>query len=135
MTKPEKCTACDGRGWKIVTLRGAVTATAIGQGNSSREDCLCCDGPPSPVEMFEWETFKTLGSTNEPGACGTTSGQASTMDALRTALRKMNSTDAWGQITLRVHDFNVLPDNWSRNLIFTATVDSAGTVHFERVGL
>ncbi|MEV7012937.1 hypothetical protein [Streptosporangium sp. NPDC051022] len=83
--------------------------------------------------MFEWEVFLTAG-TDRLGPCGTSSWQASSMDALRMALRKLApNTDAWGRITHRVYDFGLLPDDWSRRVIFRATVDPAGSVRFKRV--
>ncbi|WP_433352825.1 hypothetical protein ACQP25_06225 [Microtetraspora malaysiensis] len=133
MTTPVKCTACDGRGWKIVTRRGQVTATVLGYETSSREDCLYCDGPEPLAEMFEWEVFLTADGIDEIGPCGTSSQQAASMDALRMALRQVPANaQAWGRITHRVYDFGTVPDDWSRRVIFKATLDAAGQVRFER---
>ncbi|WP_449065465.1 hypothetical protein [Planomonospora algeriensis] len=142
MTTPVKCTACDGRGWKIVTRRGCVAAMGLHLEMSAREDCLYCDSnDPSTqvVEMFEWEVFSTSAGVDELGPCGTNSGQATAMDTLRTALRRLAAEPAqagvtvWGRVVHRVYDFGTVPDDWSRRIIFTATVDPAGTVRFERV--
>ncbi|MEU6409404.1 hypothetical protein [Microbispora sp. NPDC046933] len=133
MTTPVKCTACDGRGWKIVTRRGQVAAVALGLETSSREDCLYCDGGQVLVEMFEWEVFVTADGTDVLGPCGTSAGQATSMDELRTALRRMDpARQPWGRITHRVYDFGTVPDDWSRRIIFRATLDAAGQVRFER---
>lgn len=100
---------------------------------SAREDCLYCDGPEQLVEMFEWEVFTTSNGTDDLGPCGISSGQATAMDTLRTALRQMApNTGAWGRITHRVYDFGKVPDDWSRQVIFRATVDPAGSVRFTR---
>ncbi|GGQ05988.1 hypothetical protein GCM10010140_40450 [Streptosporangium pseudovulgare] len=133
MTTPVKCTECDGRGWKIVTRRGCVAASALQMEPSAREDCLYCDGPSHVVEMFEWEAFVTADSTEGLGPCGSSSSQAAAMDALRLALRKAGMPSAaWGRITHRVYDFCTMPDDWSRRVIFRATLDAAGSVRFER---
>ncbi|WP_235558456.1 hypothetical protein [Sphaerimonospora mesophila] len=133
MTAPVKCTACDGRGWKIVTRRGQVAATVLGLATSSREDCLYCDGGQLPAEMFEWEVFQTIGGVEQLGACGTSNQQAASMDALRLALRRTApEAQAWGHIIHRVYDFGTVPDDWSRKVIFRATLDAAGQVRFER---
>jgi hypothetical protein len=133
MTTPVKCTVCDGRGWKIVTRRGQVAAATLGLATSSREDCLYCDRGQMLVEMFEWEVFVTADGTDELGPCGTSSGQATSMDELRKALRRMDpARKPWGRITHRVYDFGTVPDDWSRRIIFRATLDAAGQVHFER---
>jgi hypothetical protein len=100
---------------------------------SAREDCLYCEGTEQVVEMFEWEVFATAG-IDDLGSCGTSSGQAPSMDALRTALLRMApNVTAWGRITHRVYDFGTVPDDWSRRVIFQATVDPAGSVRFKRV--
>ncbi|GGT08504.1 hypothetical protein GCM10010156_76870 [Planobispora rosea] len=134
MATPVKCTECDGRGWKIVTRRGCVAAMGLHMEQSSREDCLYCDGPEQLAEMFEWEVFLTSGGTEELGPCGTGPGQATSMDALRTALLRLETNvSAWGRIIHRVYDFGTLPDDWSRHVIFRTSVDPAGAVRFERV--
>ncbi|MEU8268825.1 hypothetical protein AB0B89_16835 [Sphaerisporangium sp. NPDC049002] len=133
MTNPIKCSDCDGRGWKIVTRLGHAAAAVLGEATSSQEDCLHCDGPQPVVEMFDWEVFLTVDGEQQPGPCGTTSGQATSMDALRSALRRMDlATAPRGRIMHRVHDFGAFPDDWARRVIFRATVDPAGTVQFIR---
>ncbi|MEU4411393.1 hypothetical protein AB0F88_43410 [Streptosporangium sp. NPDC023963] len=132
MTTPVKCDECDGRGWKIVTRRGHVATSFLGGAVSSQEDCLYCDGPEPIVEMFEWEVFTSEG-VDRLGPCGTSSGQATSMDELRKALRRMEPQPAlWGRITRRLYDFGMAPGDWSRQVIFHATVDLAGSVRFER---
>ncbi|SDR05745.1 hypothetical protein [Thermostaphylospora chromogena] len=134
MTSPVRCTACDGRGWKIVTRRGQVAATILGAAASSLEECLYCDGAESLVEMFEWEVFLTADGTEEFGPCGTTSNQATAMDELRKALRRADpARRPWGRITHRVYEFGAVPDDWSRRVIFRACLDGAGQVRFVRV--
>ncbi|MBB2914816.1 hypothetical protein FHS43_006128 [Streptosporangium becharense] len=134
MTTPVKCEECDGRGWKIVTRRGCVAATVLRMETSSREDCLYCDGAEQVIEMFEWEVFLSANGTDQLGPCGTSSSQAASMDDLRMALRRLAAnTGAWGRITHRLYDFGTVPDDWSRRVIFKATVDPAGSVRFERV--
>jgi hypothetical protein len=133
MTTPVKCTACGGRGWTIVTRRGHVAAALLGEATSSQEDCLYCGGPEPLIEMFDWEVFVTVDGVEQPGPCGTSSGQATSMDALRTALRGIEpEVAARGRVTHRVHDFGTVPDDWSRRVIFRATVDPAGSVRFKR---
>jgi hypothetical protein len=133
MTTPVKCAACDGRGWKIVTRRGHVTAATLGEAVSSQVDCVYCDGPDPIVEMFEWEVFITGDGVDEIGPCGISSGQATSMDALRTALRRMDRGGSpWGRITHRVYEFGAVPDDWSRRVIFKARLDPAGSVRLER---
>ncbi|MER5621093.1 hypothetical protein ABT061_08625 [Streptosporangium sp. NPDC002544] len=132
MTTPVKCTECDGRGWKIVTRRGCVAAMGLRLEFSAHEDCIYCGGTEQLVEMFEWEVFTTAGTDNL-GPCGTSSGQAPSMDALRMALRQMApNTAVWGRITHRVRDFSAVQDDWSRQVLFHATVDPAGSVRFDR---
>ncbi|MEU9835997.1 hypothetical protein AB0D67_31055 [Streptosporangium sp. NPDC048047] len=100
---------------------------------SAREDCLYCDGPSHVVEMFEWEVFLASEGTDELGPCGISSGQATAMDTLRATLRRLPpGAPAWGRITHRVYDFCTMPDDWSRRVIFRATLDAAGSVRFER---
>jgi hypothetical protein len=133
MTTPVKCDECDGRGWKIVTRRGCVAAMGLHMELSAREDCLYCAGTERLVEMFEWEVFTTPDGTDELGPCGISSGQATAMDTLRTMLLKVPlGIPAWGRITHRVYDFGTMPDDWSRRVIFRATVDPAGSVRFTR---
>lgn len=115
-----------------MTRRGRVAAVVLQEAVSSVEDCLYCDGPEEVAEMFEWETFATEG-TDDLRACGTSSGQATSMDMLRTALLRLDSPTAWGRITHRVYDFGIVPDDWSRRVIFRATVDPSGSVRFERI--
>ncbi len=101
---------------------------------SAQEDCLFCERPRQLVEMFEWEVFVTSEGTDRLGPCGISSGQATAMDTLRTTLARMNSNAAvWGRITHRIYDFGTMPDDWSRRVIFRATVDPAGSVRFKRV--
>ncbi|WP_371781247.1 hypothetical protein [Streptosporangium subroseum] len=133
MTTPVKCDECDGRGWKIVTRRGCVAAMGLHMELSAREDCLYCEGTQQVVEMFEWEVFATAG-IDDLGPCGISSGQATAMDTLRTNLLRMAPNGvAWGRITHRIYDFGTVPDDWSRRVIFRATVDPAGSVRFKRV--
>lgn len=133
MTTAVECSACNGRGWKIVTRRGRVAGALLGMLASSQEDCVYCEGAAPLVEMFDWEVFMGPDGVDAPGPCGTTSGQASSMDALRTALRQMDPrVQPRGRIMHRVHEFGVMPDDWSRRVIFRATVDPAGTVRFIR---
>lgn len=135
MTRLVKCSECGGRGWKIVTRRGQVAAVALGAATSSREDCLYCEGGQLLAEMFEWEVFVPVDGVDQLGPCGTSSGQATSMDRLREALRRIDpALKPWGRITHRVYDFGALPDDWSRRVVFRATLDPAGSVRFERVG-
>lgn len=136
MTTPVKCTECGGRGWKIVTRLGQVAATLLGMAATSREDCLYCDGPEPPAEMFEWEVFVTVGGVDELGPCGANSGQATSMDVLRSEMRRVDAGDpaiVWGRITHRVYEFGARPDDWVRRVIFRAAIDPAGAVRFQRV--
>jgi len=99
---------------------------------SAHEDCIYCGGTEQLVEMFEWEVFTTAG-TDELGPCGVSSGQATAMDTLRTEMRRMESpATVWGRISHRVRDFSAVQDDWSRQVLFHATVDPAGSVRFER---
>ncbi|WP_433500208.1 hypothetical protein ACQP1K_07850 [Sphaerimonospora sp. CA-214678] len=133
MTPAVKCTACDGRGWKIVTRRGQVAAAVLGLATSSREDCLYCDGGQLPAEMYEWEVYSLINGAPQLGPCGTSVGQATCMDELRKTLRRLNpETQPYGRIIHRVYEFGALPDDWSRKVIFRATLDAAGQVRFER---
>ncbi|GAA2875286.1 hypothetical protein GCM10010517_36130 [Streptosporangium fragile] len=111
-----------------------MAAASLHMEASAREDCLYCDGAKQLVEMFEWEVFLTAGGTDELGPCGISSGQATAMDTLRTTLRRMAAeATVWGRITHRVYDFGTVPDDWSRRVIFKATMDPAGEVRFERI--
>jgi hypothetical protein len=137
MTTQVSCTACSDRGWKIVTRRGHVAAARFGMAESARQDCLYCEGPAAlhqPEEMFEWEVFVASGAGEELGPCGSSSFQATAMDALRTAMRRLPA-DACvrGLITHKVYDFGMVADDWSRREIFRASLDVAGSVRFERV--
>jgi hypothetical protein len=125
MTTQVSCTACSDRGWKIVTRRGHVAAARFGMAESARQQ---------PEEMFEWEVFVTSGAGEELGPCGSSSFQATAMDALRTAMRRLPA-DACvrGLITHKVYDFGMVADDWSRREIFRASLDVAGSVRFERV--
>jgi hypothetical protein len=135
MTRLVKCSQCSGRGWKIVTRRGHVAAAALGLATSSREECLYCEGGELLAEMFDWEIFIPVDGVDQLGPCGTSAWQATSMDALRAALRRMDpAAKPWGRIIHRFYDFGVLPDEWSRRGIFHATLDPAGSVRFERVG-
>ncbi|MDF5753035.1 hypothetical protein [Spongiactinospora sp. TRM90649] len=115
--------------------RGSVGAASLGIAPSSREDCLYCDGPAEhPCEMFEWEVQVIVGNPVGLGACGASSGHATAMDALRTALRKLDpETVAWGRIIHRVYEFGAAPDGWRRQVIFHASRGPAGTVVFDRI--
>ncbi|GLW10327.1 hypothetical protein Misp01_54550 [Microtetraspora sp. NBRC 13810] len=105
----------------------------LGEATSSQEDCVYCDGPDPVVEMFEWEVFVTIDGVDEIGPCGTSSGQATSMDALRMALRRTDlGGKPWGRITHRIYEFGTFPDDWSRRVIFHATLDPAGSVRFKR---
>jgi|GEM_PF-607159 hypothetical protein len=136
MAEAVKCDACNGRGWKIVTRRGHVAASMLGAAQSSREDCLQCDGPSPVAERFEWEVLLPADDGGERlGPCGSTSGQATAMDELRKALRRIGpGQNARGRVVRRVFDFGVSIDDWRRDVIFEAVVDLAGSVRFTRVG-
>jgi hypothetical protein len=104
---------------------------------SARENCIYCDGtgaPRTPTEMFDWEVFAAAGEGDELGASGSSSFQATAMDALRTAMRRMpDEAEVWGRIVHKVYDFGAVADDWSHREIFRAVMDQAGSVRFERV--
>src|SRR5437868_4281795 len=108
MTAMDRCAACEGRGWVIVTRRGQVAASRLGMAQSAQRDCLSCEGPDPrfvPGEMFDWEVFIDSRRGDEIGPCGSTSYQATSMDELRTAMRKLApDTSVWGRITHKVFD-------------------------------
>ncbi|MFG1708697.1 hypothetical protein ACFLIM_36420 [Nonomuraea sp. M3C6] len=135
MTTPVRCTECDGRGWKIVTRRGHVTASGLGLAASAQEECLYCPGPAeTPQERFEWEVRIDSGQGEALGPCGSSAFQATAMDELRRALRGMPQEAAVrGSIAHKVFDFGAAADGWSSREIFRAFLDPAGSVRFERV--
>ncbi|MEV6040295.1 hypothetical protein AB0L65_54945 [Nonomuraea sp. NPDC052116] len=135
MTTPVRCTECDGRGWKIVTRRGHVTAAGVGLAASAREECLYCPTPAeTPHERFEWEVRVPSAQGEALGPCGSSAFQATAMDELRKAMRGMpRDVSIRGGIALMVYDFGAGDDGWSKREIFRACVDPAGSVRFERV--
>jgi hypothetical protein len=135
MTTPVRCTECDGRGWKIVTRRGHVTASGLGLAASTQEDCLYCPGPVEvPQEGFAWEVLVQSEQGETSGPCGSSAFQATAMDELRKAMRAMpRGASIRGSIAHQVQDFGAGVDGWSRRELFRASVDPAGSVRFERV--
>ncbi|MEU8140696.1 hypothetical protein [Nonomuraea sp. NPDC048901] len=105
--------------------------------SSAKEDCLYCDGPGQGGvlgELFEWEVRISIGDGDELGPCGSSPFQATSMDALRTAMRGMpDGACVRGRIVHSVCDFGAAPDDRSRREIFRAYLDPAGMVRFERV--
>ncbi|WP_235854558.1 hypothetical protein [Nonomuraea aridisoli] len=134
MTTPVRCTECEGRGWKIVTRRGHVTASGLGLAASAQEDCLHCAGPTeTPQERFEWEVRIPSEQGDALGPCGSSLFQATAMDELRKAMRNMPvGTPVRGSIVHKVFDFGASSDGWSSRQIFRAYLDPAGSVLFER---
>lgn len=114
-----------------------MAAGRFGMAQSARSDCISCDRP-DPIfrqgEMFDWEVFITSESGDEIGPCGSSSYQATSMDELRTTMRRLSpEASVWGRITRKVYDFGMVADTWSSREIFRASVDPAGAVRFERV--
>ncbi|WP_250906659.1 hypothetical protein [Nonomuraea sp. NEAU-A123] len=137
MTTPVRCTECDGRGWKIVTRRGNVAAVVLGMASNAAVECPLCEGPErvcSEGEVFEWEVRVGAGHGDELGASGSSSFQATAMDELRKAMRRMpEGASVRGRITHSVYGLGAVADEASRREVFRAHLDPAGTVRFERV--
>jgi hypothetical protein len=135
MTTPVRCTECEGRGWKIVTRRGHVTASGLGLAASAQEDCLFCIGSPERQrEGFSW-TVRVLTKNSEvAGPSGWSGFQATAMDELRTAMRAMpRESSIRGSIRHTCYDFGAGENAQAHREIFRAYVDPAGSVRFERV--
>ncbi|MEV6150542.1 hypothetical protein AB0L53_09385 [Nonomuraea sp. NPDC052129] len=133
MTTPVRCTECDGRGWKIVTRRGNVAAVMLGMASNAVAECPLCEGPERGTtggEAFEWEV--RVG--DELRACGSSSFQATAMDELRKAMRRMpEGSSVRGRITHSVYGLGAVADEASRREVFRAHLDPAGSVRFKRV--
>ncbi|MFB4288968.1 hypothetical protein ACBI99_15095 [Nonomuraea sp. ATR24] len=135
MTTPVRCTECEGRGWKIVTRRGHVTASGLGLAASAQEDCLSCTGTPeTPREGFSWAIRVLTENGEVAGPMGWSAFQATAMDELRTAMRAMpREASIQGSIRHTFYDFGAGESAQSQREIFRAYVDPAGSVRFERV--
>ncbi len=135
MTTPVRCTECDGRGWKIVTRRGHATAAGMGLAASAQEECLHCQGPAeTPQERFDWEVRIPTQEGDVLGPCGSSGFQATAMDELRKAMRRIpGDASVQGTIVHKVYDFGAGPDAVSSRLIFRAYLDPAGYILFERL--
>ncbi|MEO3795798.1 hypothetical protein ABGB14_36800 [Nonomuraea sp. B10E15] len=135
MTTPVRCTECEGRGWKIVTRRGHVTASGLGLAASAQEDCRSCTGSSETLrEGFSWAVRILTENGEIVGPSGWSGFQATAMDELRTAMRAMSREAAVrGSIWHTFHDFGAGESAQAQREIFRAYVDPAGSVRFERV--